>query len=301
MGFRLRALATLAVLGAAATACNATPFLSAATATSSPTPQPPTATPAPLAARVDGEGIWLADWQAEVRRYEAAQVALGIDLATQTEYPMQVLQALIDRLLLAQAGQAAGLTVTGEEIDARLDALAATRGGNEAMGAWLAENTYTLESFKRSLEVDMLAARQVAELSASLGDSAEQVHAAHLLVATEEEALELQSDLAAGADFGELAEAFSLDASTRPAGGDLGWFPQGYLLVQEVEAAAWALAPGETSDVIHSPLGYHIVRVLERGPHALAPDARLIVQRRAVEAWLENRRAEAEIEILALP
>jgi parvulin-like peptidyl-prolyl isomerase len=252
-----------------------------------------------MAAMVDGEGIWLVDWQAEVQRFEAAQSALGIDLATLPEYPRQVLDALIDRLLLAQAARAAGLSLTEREIDARLDELAAARGGNEAMGAWLAENAYTVESFKRSLEVDMLAARQVAGLTSGVPETAEQVHAAHILVATREEAESLASDLASGEDFGALAEAYSLDASTRPAGGDLGWFPPGYLLVPEVEAAAWSTAPGETSGVIESGLGYHIVRVIERGEHPLTSDARLILQRLAVDEWLAARRSQVEIEILA--
>jgi parvulin-like peptidyl-prolyl isomerase len=81
----------------------------------------------------------------------------------------------------------------------------------------------------------------------------------------------------------------------------LGWFPQGYLLVPEVESAAWALAPGETSDVVESSLGYHIVRVLERGLQPLAPTARLVLQRRAVELWLEAQRAEAQVEIFVSP
>jgi peptidyl-prolyl cis-trans isomerase C len=169
------------------------------------------------------------------------------------------------------------------------------------MGAWLAENGYTVESFKRSLEVDLLAAREVAALSQAVDDQAEQVHAAHILVATRDEAVALQAELAAGADFAALAETYSLDASTRPAGGDLGWFPQGYLAVPEVEAAAWALAPGETSEIVQSTLGYHIVRVLERGLQPLAPSARLAVQRQTVDAWLADRRAEADIEILVSP
>ena len=300
MALRLRTLAALALL-AAASSCTGLSFGPSPTATASATPPPPTATPPPLAARVNGEGLRLADWEADVRQYEAAQASLGIDLATVPDYRTQVLQALIDRLLLAQAARAAGPPLTGEEIDARLDELAAARGGNEAMGVWLAENEYTVDSFKRSLEVDLLAARQVAALSSGVGEQAEQVHAAHILVGTRDEAAALRAELAAGADFATLAETYSLDASTRPAGGDLGWFPQGYLLVPEVESAAWALAPGDTSDVVESSLGYHIVRVLERGLQPLAPAARLALQRRAVELWLEAQRAEAQVEIFVSP
>ncbi len=134
-----------------------------------------------------------------------------------------------------------------------------------------------------------------------IGETAEQVRAAHILVASREEADSLLAELASGADFGDLARASSLDPSSRPAGGDLGWFPAGFLLVPEVDAAAWALAPGETSDVIESALGYHIVRVLERGQHALSPDARRYLRERAVREWLQAGRAAAAIEIYAVP
>lgn len=145
----------------------------------------------------------------------------------------------------------------------------------------------------------MLAAMMVDEIGESVGGSAEQVRAAHILVAARSEADRLLADLASGADFADLARASSLDPGTRPAGGDLGWFPAGYLLVPEVDSAAWALEPGETSDVVESALGYHIVRVLEHGEQPLSPDARRFLRERAVELWLEAERAVAQIEIYA--
>jgi peptidyl-prolyl cis-trans isomerase C len=141
----------------------------------------------------------------------------------------------------------------------------------------------------------------IEDITDGVGTSADQVHAAHLLVASRAEAEALQADLTAGADFADLARQVSLDASTRPAGGDLGWSPQGYLLVPEVDLAAWALAPGETSEVIESALGYHIVRVLERGEHALSPDARRFLRERAVIGWLQDRQSTAPIEIYVAP
>jgi parvulin-like peptidyl-prolyl isomerase len=208
-----------------------------------------------------------------------------------------VLQALIDRALLAQGAGAGGTALDEAAVESELEALADARGGSEAMGAWLAENRYTLDSFKRALRQDRLASKMVEEIGDSVGENAEQVRAAHILVSTQGEAESLLNELASGADFADLAMTWSLDASTRPAGGDLGWFPPGYLLVPEVDSAAWALAPGETSDVIESALGYHIVRVLERGEQPLSPDARRFLRERAVELWLEAQRTAAEIEI----
>jgi parvulin-like peptidyl-prolyl isomerase len=146
-----------------------------------------------------------------------------------------------------------------------------------------------------------LAAQMIDDIRQTVGSSVEQVRAAHIVVATRPEAEDLLAQISAGADFAELASMFSLDASTRPAGGDLAWSPPGYLLVPEVDAAAWALAPGETSQVIESGLGYHIVRVLERGDHPLSPDARRFLHQRAVTEWLEAQRSAAHIELYAAP
>ena len=169
------------------------------------------------------------------------------------------------------------------------------------MGTWMAENAYTLDSLKRALREDKLAAMMIEDITQGFGASAEQVRAAHILVATRAEAEELQAQLGAGADFAELARTASLDPSTRPAGGDLGWSPRGYLLVPEVDEAAWALAPGESSDIVESALGYHIVRGLERGEYPLSPDARRFLRQQAVQEWLESRRAAAPIEAYAAP
>ena len=277
-------------------ACNGGLF-----ATPTATAPPPTATPTPepQAASVNGEGILLADFEDEVARFDAAQALLGTDLASLGDYRTRVLQALIDRVLLAQGAADRGTAIDQAAVEAELEALAEARGGSEAMGAWMAENRYTLEAFKRALRQDMLAEMMVEEITESVGETAEQVRAAHILVARRAEADDLLAELAAGAEFADLARGSSLDASTRPAGGDLGWFPAGYLLVPEVDSVAWALAPGETSGVVESALGYHIVRVLERDERPLSPDARRFLRERAVELWLEAERAAAQIEIYA--
>jgi len=279
-------------------ACSAGPIV----ANPSPTPTTvPSATPEPLAARVDGQGILLADFEDEVARFEAAQGLLGTDLASLGDYRRQVLQALIDRLLLAQGAVDAGRSFDEAAVDAELEAVAQARGGSEAMGAWMAENRYTLASLKRGLREDKLSAMMIEDITRSIGESAEQIHAAHILVAAPAQAEDLKAQLSAGADFAELARLTSLDASTRPAGGDLGWSPQGYLLVPEVDQAAWALAPGETSDILESALGYHIVRLLERADHPLSPDAGRFLREQAVVAWLQARQAATPIEIYVAP
>lgn len=269
--------------------------------TTTPTPNPPTATPEPAAARVNGEAIRLADLEEEIRRYETAKDDSGIDLATLVEYDNLVLQALIDRKLLAQGARQRGIVIETSELNSTLQDLATELGGNESMGVWLAEMGYTLDSFKSALEEDMLAAKMIELILQDVPENVEQVYARHILLASEGDAAFVLDQLAADADFEKLAQLYSRDASTQPAGGDLGWFPRGGLLFPEIENAAFELQPGEISGIVTSALGHHIVQTLEKAERPLSPNDLRNHQERAVEDWISSQRQSANIEVLITP
>ncbi|HLO77669.1 MAG TPA: peptidylprolyl isomerase [Magnetospirillum sp.] len=71
----------------------------------------------------------------------------------------------------------------------------------------------------------------------------------------------LKSEIANGADFAELARQNS-DCPSGEEGGDLGKFPRG-AMVREFDEAAFALQPGQVSDVIETPFGYHLIQRTE--------------------------------------
>ncbi len=68
-----------------------------------------------------------------------------------------------------------------------------------------------------------------------------------------------------GEDFAEVAMAESKDPGTAPQGGDLGFFPRGRM-VKQFEDVAFALEPGEISDVVDTIHGFHIIKVEEKRP-----------------------------------
>ncbi|MDR5906031.1 SurA N-terminal domain-containing protein [Franzmannia qiaohouensis] len=73
---------------------------------------------------------------------------------------------------------------------------------------------------------------------------------------------EVQARLDAGDEFAELAEEYSDDTSTSEAGGDLGTVSRGFF-DDAFEEAAFSLGEGETSDIVESGNGLHLIRVTE--------------------------------------
>lgn len=254
------------------------------------TPLPPTPTPPPLAATVNDEWVTEEDFLAEVERYRAAQQSLGKDVSTD-EAAKVVLNDMIAQELLAQAARAEGFEMTEADVGSRVDALASQLGGMDALKSWQSEHGYTDESFRSALKRAAEAAWMRDKIITAVPGTAEQVHAQQILLYNDEAARTVADQLNAGADFQELAVLY--DPNT---GGELGWFPRGYLLEPELENIAFSLQPGEHSDVIATEVGYHIILVVERDPaHELSPDAYLVMQEKALQGWLAQKRADSDI------
>jgi peptidyl-prolyl cis-trans isomerase C len=89
----------------------------------------------------------------------------------------------------------------------------------------------------------------------------EEIHARHILVATEDEAKAALKRVQAGEDFAKVATELSKDPGSE--GGDLGWFTKDRM-VPEFAEAAFKLKPGEISQPIKTQFGWHIIKVEER-------------------------------------
>ena len=262
---------------------------------------PPTATltPEPLAATVNGQPITLAAYNQEVARCQAGHAGAGYDGA---DCPAAALQSLIEQAVLEQTAAAQGVTIAPEELQIALSRIEQELGGPEALAAWESANRYTGDDFRAALQADLLRARLAERATQSLPDTAEHVHARAVLVTAADTAQAVLAELQAGADFATVALNYSRDLSSRAAGGDLGWFPRGVLTVPEVEEAAFALQPGETSGIVQSSLGFHIVQTIERDPaRSLGPAAAQALRAAAFTAWLDDLVAAAAIERLVSP
>ena len=78
-----------------------------------------------------------------------------------------------------------------------------------------------------------------------------------------QEIVEIKKRLDAGEDFATLAKELSDDKASAQKGGDLGWFGIGRM-VRDFETATFALEPGETSEIIKTQFGYHIINLKEK-------------------------------------
>lgn len=275
------------------TACNQATPTAAPTEAPTPTLLPPTPTSLPMAVRVNGEGILLSDYQAELARLQQAQTELA-QVTTPEEQRDRIINNYVDLLLLAQAAGQNGFTLDDATLQARLDKLAADAGGAEQLSAWQAANGYTADSFKAALRLEITAVWQRDQIINAVPTTGEQIHALQMLFQDEANALDALQKLKDGTNFAELALVYD-----PTAGGDLGWFAAGTLTQPAVDEAAFALQIGQYSEVIESEFGYHIIYVVDREPeHSLSVDGRRVLQEAALTKWFEAARAASSIEIL---
>ena len=129
-----------------------------------------------------------------------------------------------------------------------------------------------------------------------------EVRARHILLASEEEARAVITELDAGADFEALAREKSTGPSG-PDGGDLGYFTRGRM-VPAFEAAAFALDVGAyTSEPVRTDFGWHVIKLDDRRqvqPPAFADveqQIRSVLLRERYFALLSEIRAGIEIDI----
>jgi peptidyl-prolyl cis-trans isomerase C len=244
---------------------------------------------------VNGEGISLAEFQAELQRLQAAQAKSG-QTSSPEEQKRMVLDSLIDQVLLAQAAAQDGYRLEDADLQTHIDGLANQIGGAQALADWQTRNFYNEASFRIALRRSLAAAWQRDRLAQSTPTNAEQVHARQLLFFREADAQAVYQEIVAanGTTFEDQLAYY--DPITK---GELGWFPRGFLFQPVVEEAAFNLQPGQFSEVIHSEIGYHIILVVEReDSRQLSPDALRKAQERTIRDWLADRRAQSQITLL---
>lgn len=253
---------------------------------------PPTATEAPAPISVNGESIPLSYYQNEVSRYRDSLTEQTVQ-PSEADISQAVLDYLVDQQLLSQAARQNGFQVSDQQLQERIDQLVNELGSGGKLTEWMQVNHYDDTEFRLALRLSMEGAWQRDQIAQTVPDAVEQVRARQIFASTQAGAERALTSLNAGADFSTLAWDYSPES-----GGELGWFPRGYLLYPEIEEAAFSLQPGTYSEIIQSEIGYHILLVLEHETeHPLTTDARVSLQNKALVDWLVQARSSAQIVI----
>ncbi len=238
-----------------------------------------------VVARVNGE---------EIRQSDVMAMARTLPPQYQNQlkqlYPLLV-QRLVDYKLAGKAGRAAGLA-SDEKVTAFV-----IKAEEQAIRELYLEREIEARITDAMVQ-DAYKAYQVAN------PPAEEHHARHILLETEEAAREVIALLDGGADFVELAKERSTGPSG-PKGGDLGYFTADQM-VPEFSQAAAALEPGQHSaEPTQTQFGWHVIKLEDRRSGAPAsleevePQLRQQLARDALETVLDGLRDGAEIEIVS--
>lgn len=186
-----------------------------------------------------------------------------------------LLKNLVYEELIRQEAEAKKISVTEEDIDAEFErqAMVSDMSADELKNMLMFYG-YSEEAIRFEMEQQVKIRRLLSdrleitdeqieeyyEENTSRFATPEQVRASHILVETEEEALEVISELNQGADFAKLAEERSTDPGSAANGGDLNYFSRGQM-VQPFEEAAFSMEVGEiTKEPVQSQHGYHIIK-----------------------------------------
>jgi parvulin-like peptidyl-prolyl isomerase len=282
----------------------------------------------PAAAVVNGTRITVAEIEDSLDRFvsskEFENALAGRDPEEfKREYQQTVLSRLIRREVLADEADEAGIEVSDEEVQERLDQVIEDVGGQDQFETELSNRNLTqdeVEGFVRdSLIEEALRAEVTADTQATEDELQEfyeenisrfnEIHTAHILVETNERAIELSQRLKSAPAkevdelFAELARKFSIDTASAKRGGDLGFVPSSQF-VPEYTQAVENLEVGEISDPVRTQFGFHVVRFLDERPTPFEDVrdqlAAEVGGQREEEAWQEflaDAYADADVTV----
>ena len=229
--------------------------------------------PAGTVATVNGAAILQEELDANFEQFLQMYEAYGVDTTDETlqiNLRNSVLQSLIVQELLVQEAANRELTVSDEEVEAYVQGIkdAHYSGDDAGYVAALQEAGYTEESYAEAVREQLLIEAFQDEL-VNHPEVVDVAKARHILVATEEEALDVIAQLDSGVDFAALAQEVSTDMGSAVDGGNLGYFALNgdttSKMVTEFSDAVRAQEIGvHSSAPVQSQFGYHIILVEDR-------------------------------------
>jgi len=237
----------------------------------------------PVVAKVDGVDIKQSDLD-----FAASEVGPRISNYSADDRRRVLLQYVIENELMAAAGD-----------KDKLDEGAAFENRVKYHQRQALRDAFFDAKIRESVSEDE--AKKVYEERVKQVKPEQELHARHILVATEAEAKDVAARLKKGEDFATVAKEKSKDVNAQ--GGDLGFFGKGQM-VKPFEDAAFALEVGAISEPVQTPFGWHIIKIEEKRDRQLPSFDQVkeaimaqLVQQKAQEI-VTGLRDTAKIEIL---
>jgi len=291
-----------------------------------------------IVARVNGHEITRDELliQAEIAKRQMGGLS-GVPAPRVAAFYREVLEGLIGEVLVYDFAREAGKGATDAEIDTTVAKMREKHESEAAFQEALAAQGTDLASLRGQLERALTVEKYLfSEVGSQVTIPEEKKKAfyeanrermrlperrrvRHILVAVPDDApaelrtarraraAEALEKLKAGGDFAALATQYSDDVDSSEKGGELPWIHQAGI-VPAFEKAIFELEQGQTSGVVESSAGYHVIELLEIQPGRSRPFEEVEKKitellrdreiRRLVQAQVEKLRAEAEVEIL---
>ncbi|MBN2184696.1 MAG: peptidylprolyl isomerase [Candidatus Krumholzibacteriota bacterium] len=255
-----------------------------------------------IVATVNGEEI-LASSVAKEQSMLAQQMAGRVDpsqmQAMAAGLKQQAFVNIVKRILLRQAADKEGLTVSEAEKTAKIEVVKGNFPSEEEFNAQLGISGLTYEAFEKEIEYTVKVEKLIEKLSADIEETTikdaknfydsntdqfknpERVKASHILIKTAaDDSEEIKAEkrkriedllvrVKGGQKFADVASENS-DCPSSKNGGDLGFFSRGQM-VKPFEDAAFELEKGEISGIVETRFGYHIIMLTEKEPANTTP------------------------------
>jgi peptidyl-prolyl cis-trans isomerase C len=243
---------------------------------------------------------------------------------------------MIDRELLYQDAMKNGIKVDNKAVDAQLDKMKKNFPGDAEYRKALEMMNTSEADLKANISQGMVIqqlieskvtpqikitdaqSKEFYDTHPELFKKPEQVKASHILIKTEPSAGEeekgkarkkledVQAKLKKGEKFDALAKQFS-ECPSSEKGGDLGYFSRGQM-VKPFEDAAYAMKPGDVSDIVATQFGYHLIQVTDKKPESTTTyeEAKAKIDNHlkqekmmeGVNAYIQKLKADAKIQVL---
>jgi peptidyl-prolyl cis-trans isomerase C len=287
------------------------------------TPKPVPAVLPQVLAKIDGQPVGREELETAVKDAESRAGRAVPPTERDAVYRGLLDRVILFRLLSAEA-KLRGITVTPQEITDRIAQIKKQFPSEAEFQQELTKRHTTMAQLQEEQRRDLLNAKTIeAEVAPRVAITPEEldtfyksnpdqfkepetVRASHILIGVAKDAAPAAKQAArteaegvltrvkAGEDFAALAKQHSKDPGSAAVGGDLNFFPKGQM-VPAFDQAAFALSPGQVSELVETQFGYHIIKATEKRPARLVPFVEAAAQ---IQEFLEQEQRQEKSKAL---